>query len=421
MADSPHEGRGDERKITRRDFLDGVAISAAGLAAAAASPSLTGAEAALLEQPAAAARLLPADRHRHHRPARQRRPRHHAHRRQAEPARIRTRPTAGPGIHPRHVRDVDDRYDLVVVGAGASGLAAAKWYQDRFGPDAQDPAGRPAPRLRRPLAPQRVPHPRRDQRRRRRDAAAQRRHREPRLDRHLEQARPTACSTSPAPTASRRSTCSTSAASTPNNFPSTAGPGIPATYGLRPMLLFPKRGLGHGHARAGTKQATPDLGRLPRDDAVLARRPGGHRADHRPTTTPDWISLKHGPKTDQEKKAILARITYKRYLMDYVGVNEEATSYFQRTSHGLFGAGIQAVQAGDTWALEEAGFAGLGLEPTIFPGIGRTAQQDMDRERRPDARLAGRQHVAAAPARLQADPERDGRRRRRAARTRRRS
>ena len=33
---------------------------------------------------------------------------------------------AGPGIHPRHVRDVDDCYDLVVVGAGASGLAAAK-------------------------------------------------------------------------------------------------------------------------------------------------------------------------------------------------------------------------------------------------------------------------------------------------------
>src|SRR5689334_9411332 len=30
------------------------------------------------------------------------------------------------------VRDVDDVYDLVVVGAGASGLASAKWYQDRI-------------------------------------------------------------------------------------------------------------------------------------------------------------------------------------------------------------------------------------------------------------------------------------------------
>ncbi len=42
---------GDERTardgISRRDFLDGVAITAAGLAAAAASPTLTGAEAAV--------------------------------------------------------------------------------------------------------------------------------------------------------------------------------------------------------------------------------------------------------------------------------------------------------------------------------------------------------------------------------------
>ena len=63
--------------------------------------------------------------------------------------------------------------------------------------------------------------------------------------------------------------------------------------------------------------------------------------------------------------------------MDYVGVNEEATGWFQRNSHGLFAAGIQVSQAGDMWALEEDGFVGLGLEPTIFPGIGRTAQQDM--------------------------------------------
>ena len=89
-----------------------------------------------------------------------------------------------------------------------------------------------------------------------------------------------------------------------------------------------------------------------------------------------WISIKDGSKTDQEKKAILAQISYKRYLMDYVGVNEEATGYFQRTSHPLFAAGIQCTQAGDTWALGEAGFDGLGLNGDIFPGIGRTAQQD---------------------------------------------
>ena len=39
----------------------------------------------------------------------------------------------GPGIHVRRVRDSDETYDCVIVGAGASGLAAAKYYRDRFG------------------------------------------------------------------------------------------------------------------------------------------------------------------------------------------------------------------------------------------------------------------------------------------------
>ena len=47
MTDGDHAQAGPNDGITRRDFLDGVAITAAGLAAAAAAPYLTGAEAAL--------------------------------------------------------------------------------------------------------------------------------------------------------------------------------------------------------------------------------------------------------------------------------------------------------------------------------------------------------------------------------------
>ena len=43
----------------------------------------------------------------------------------------------GPGIDTRSIRDVDDEYDCVIVGAGASGLAAAKYYLDRFGPSSK--------------------------------------------------------------------------------------------------------------------------------------------------------------------------------------------------------------------------------------------------------------------------------------------
>ena len=43
-------------------------------------------------------------------------------------------PKGGPGIHAR-VEDTGEKYDCVIVGAGASGIAAAKYYRDRFGPN----------------------------------------------------------------------------------------------------------------------------------------------------------------------------------------------------------------------------------------------------------------------------------------------
>ena len=43
----------------------------------------------------------------------------------------------GAGIHPRRVRDTGETYDCVIVGAGISGLATAKWYRDRFGADSR--------------------------------------------------------------------------------------------------------------------------------------------------------------------------------------------------------------------------------------------------------------------------------------------
>ena len=67
--------------------------------------------------------------------------------------------------------------------------------------------------------------------------------------------------------------------------------------------------------------------------------------------TSDWITLKDGPKTDQEKKAILSRITQKQYYMDYIGVPEEAIVWYQRNGHSLLGAGAQAISAADMWAL----------------------------------------------------------------------
>jgi spermidine dehydrogenase len=366
MADAADGGR----KITRRDFLDGVAITTAGLAAAAASPSLTGAEAHLVSRrprnayPPSSTGItgepdpvirnvlkidgLPNPRHPHS-------------------------TDGGPGIHPRHVRDVDDCYDLVVVGAGASGLAAAKWYQDRFGPDARILLVDPLPDF--------GGHSHRNEFHipdaGGGDVMLLRNGGTVNLDSVGNWNQPAngkldIPGSYGQPALDMLDFCGVD----PDNFPSTTGPGIPSSYGMRSMLLFPRKDWGKDtliRSKQGTQSWADFLATTPYSPEARA---GIERIMTDETT--DWIALKHGPKSDQEKKAILARITYKRYLMDYVGVNEEATSYLQRTSHGLFGAGIQAVQAADMWALENPGFDGLGLEPTIFPGIGRTAQQDMD-------------------------------------------
>ena len=41
------------------------------------------------------------------------------------------------GVKPARYRKLNQHYDLVVVGAGVSGLATARFYQQRMGPDAK--------------------------------------------------------------------------------------------------------------------------------------------------------------------------------------------------------------------------------------------------------------------------------------------
>ena len=126
--------------VTRRDFLDGVAIGAAGLAAAAASPHLTGAEAAIAGHGGTSKPLPPG-----YYPPTSTGITGQPNNVIRDTMKIDGRPDpdhvhsthGGPGIFTYNARDVDDDYDLVVVGAGASGIAAAKWYRDRFGPDSK--------------------------------------------------------------------------------------------------------------------------------------------------------------------------------------------------------------------------------------------------------------------------------------------
>src|SRR5256714_5627851 len=67
--------------------------------------------------------------------------------------------------------------------------------------------------------------------------------------------------------------------------------------------------------------------------------------------------------TSDEKKARLARISYANFLKDIAGVHEDIVKLYQTLPHGLFGVGIDAVSAQDAWGLELPGFDGMKLYP----------------------------------------------------------
>jgi len=74
-----------------------------------------------------------------------------------------------------------------------------------------------------------------------------------------------------------------------------------------------------------------------------------------------------------EKKAKLARISYADYLTKVVKVDPQVVALLQPHPQPLYGLGIDAVSAQDAWGLGLPGFDGLKLSPGPGPGMGRDA------------------------------------------------
>jgi spermidine dehydrogenase len=67
--------------------------------------------------------------------------------------------------------------------------------------------------------------------------------------------------------------------------------------------------------------------------------------------------------TSAQKKERLAGISYLAYLRDYVKVGPGVLKYYQSLTNGEWGVGIDAVSALDLWGYGLPGFAGLNLKP----------------------------------------------------------
>ena len=72
----------------------------------------------------------------------------------------------------------------------------------------------------------------------------------------------------------------------------------------------------------------------------------------------------------EQKKLHLARTSYKDFLLNDVKVHPDVIPYFQTGTYGLYGVGIDAVPAGDVAFLGAAGFGGMDLSGPPGPGIG---------------------------------------------------
>ncbi len=320
----------DERKlgmhlpIDRRDFLDGVAFTAAALAT---GPALAASGRTPQDMPGYYPPLLTGLRG------------SHAGSFEAAHAARDGNPPAGP------VAATGEQYDLVVVGAGISGLAAA-WFHR---------AARPGARI--------LILDNHD------DFGGHAKRNEYRLGgkQHLMNGG-TLQIDSPRPYGPVPAGLLKSLGIDPVAL--TAACRRPEIYqGLGQAIFFDKANFGKDALVTGVPggDATPAAW-----TAFLARTPlsAAARADVLRVETASDNPL---PDLDEDARADrLSRLSYQAWLRDFRQVGPEAMKYYQTRTQGEWGVGIDAVSALDAWGFGFSGFAGLKLAPRTRPRMSFT-------------------------------------------------
>ena len=78
------------------------------------------------------------------------------------------------------------------------------------------------------------------------------------------------------------------------------------------------------------------------------------------------------------RKEALVRMSYLTYLRDHVKLSPRAIPFFQTWTHDLYGVGIEAVNALDCKMLHFPGFDGLGLDDAPLPWQGASAHRGLE-------------------------------------------
>ena len=75
----------------------------------------------------------------------------------------------------------------------------------------------------------------------------------------------------------------------------------------------------------------------------------------------------------EQKKSRLSKMSYKDFLLNVVKAHPDVIPFYQSRTHGLYGIGIDAVPALDCWAIHFPGFEGMGLDRVPSKGLTFTA------------------------------------------------
>jgi spermidine dehydrogenase len=315
------------RAITRRDFMDGIAVTAA-LAAS------SGALAAVDPEGVATA---PQDRPGYYPPAL-------TGMRGSHPGSFEAAHALRDGTFPKSGAmpiETGEDYDLIVVGGGISGLAAAYFYRAKAGADTRmlildnhDDFGGHAKRN------------------------------EFTLGRKIQLINGgTLGIDSPRPYSTKAAGLLNALGIDPVALAAHhADPGFYPSLSLGSAVFFDKETFGADRLVRGKLSASEFLEHAPLSE--VAKRD----ILRLETTSIDYLP----GLSSSEKKARLSRISYRDFLLDLVNVDPSVIPLYQARTHGEWGVGIDAVSALDVWPFGLPGFQGLKLAPGSAPHMGYT-------------------------------------------------
>ncbi len=149
---------------------------------------------------------------------------------------------------------------------------------------------------------------------------------------------------------------------------------IYTSRGLGPAVFFDQQTFGEDRLVKYTTETKDEA------EGAFRAAPSAEFLSHAPLSEEakrDLLSLYREKRdyfpglTSAEKKARLARISYADFVTKTAGLDPGIVKLFQTLPHGLFGVGIDAVSAQDAWGLGLPGFAGMNLETGPGPGMNR--------------------------------------------------